>query len=91
MTMDPDMMHPNSMGWDFTLASGGRAGYSLKLFLSILLHLQFHLSSKCPAISLSLLYLFLFHLSTTYIVVSSAHLHVCSHCLTEGEPFPFSS
>lgn len=49
MATDPDMALSISMCWHFTMASGGRAGYS-----SPPSFLQFHLSSECSNCTTSL-------------------------------------
>jgi hypothetical protein len=45
MATDTDMTLKDSMGWDFTMASGSRAGYSQQTTPLRPARLQFHLPS----------------------------------------------
>ena len=63
MATDPDMALSNSTGWDFTIASGGRAGYPQE---AIPFYPHVSTSTSLHNVQTFLL-LFLSHLSTTYL------------------------
>jgi hypothetical protein len=72
MATDPDVALSSSMGWNFTMASGGSAGSSHQ---AVLLHPHIASSISLHSAQTGQL-LFLFHLPTTYLRV---HVHMAMY------------